>query len=118
MANKGFNGTTVTLNAQPLFAAATDIRSVEFSESSARVRVSGSGDSMHTDVPGIPEVTCTVTGVGSSSVEDNTSGTLVVTWFDGVDSESISNCAIFEKSTSGDMDGEITTTYVIGPSVA
>lgn len=112
MANEGFNGTTFSFggNLTPL----VDCR---MNESAAKVRITGSADSRHLYIAGLPdeEMTCTVVGVSTVAVGDT--GTITITWFDG-QTDTITNCECFGNNRGGALDGELTSQLTFAPSQA
>ena len=112
MANKGFNGSTVTW---PSGSAIGQLRGISFSESAAEVLVSGSTHAQHAVVAGIKKLTATIDLVGSSTVQPADTGTLALTWNDGK-TASIGAAVCVGADIKGVMDGEITTSLTFAKS--
>ena len=108
MATDTFNGASLT------FASATvgPLRSITSNEAGAKADTTGSADSVKTYGIGIPDasVTCEVLGGTTLSVGDE--GALAVAWGDigGSTDGTIAAATVVSVSTTGAMDGEITST--------
>ena len=113
MADDGFNGSSVSV----VGGAMTPLIDAEFTSQGAKVRVSGAGDSEHTYEAGLPDnaITLTVGGVVTTAVGDK--GETTITWNDG-GSSSITNSVCVEVSSTGSLDGAITSHIVVCPSTA
>ena len=109
MADKGFNGSTVSF---PSTASSIGLRGVSFSESAAEVNVGGSQDATQTHTAGIKKQDVTVDLVGGSTITAGSTGTMTVTWKDG-GSTALGRVYVISKDIKGQMDGEITTSLKV-----
>ncbi|MFA5234974.1 MAG: hypothetical protein WC390_11300 [Sulfurimonas sp.] len=103
MANKGFNGTTVTFG-----SAVANLRGASATESCAEVNVTGSADAVQSHVAGIPKKEVSLDLVGGSAITAGSSGSLSISWFDGT-TTSLGNSIATSVDIKGQMDGEITS---------
>jgi len=110
MANKGFNGTTVTFPSTS--ASIGSLRGVSYSESAPEVNLTDSNDTVQTHTTGIPKKELTLDLVGGSTITAGSTGSLEVKWFDGT-TTSLGNVAVVSKDTKGQMDGEITSSLKV-----
>ena len=110
MANKGFNGSTISVGN----SAQTPLRRINFNNDCAKVKVSGGGDNGHTYIPGLPDksVECEIVGAGGPA--EGASGTITIAWNDNT-SESLSNGVVVSRKTTGSLDGEILATVTVVP---
>ena len=113
MANDGFNGTTVAIGTP----TQTPLLSCEYSNSAAKVQVTGSGDAQKHYVSGIPDETITFTVAGVTDADIGDSGAITITWFDGT-STTFTTGIVVEVSTSGSEDSPITSSVTIVPTPA
>ena len=131
MADDGFNGSTVIWNSAdaggtglafgPLLGCSDD-------SSGAEVPVTGAGDTEHSYVVGITDQTVTVDFGGTPAPTDDTSpkeiaagqkGALSVTWNDDVGTQgTLANGIITRLNVSGSLDGPITGSITVRPTVA
>jgi len=112
MANKGFNGSTVTW---PSGSAIGQLRGISFSETAAEVLVSSSTAIQHAVVNGKKKLSATIDLVGGSTVQPQDVGTLALTWFDGK-TATIGTAVCVGSDIKGSMDGEITTSLKFAKS--
>lgn len=112
MANKGFNGSTVSFNSQSIGV----LVGLTVDEKVAEVRVSSSGDSIHKYVAGIPDPEVTVETIGGPPPAIGATGALAISWFDGSTAPTITNGVVTARTTKGTMDGEISGTIKIRPA--
>lgn len=110
MANKGFNGTTVTFGG----SAIGEPRSIDFSDEANEVDVTSLDNAIHAFVSGIPSLECTVEVLGNPAIARGDTGALAIAWFHG-GTDSIGSAICTAKPASGSLDGEITTTYTFKP---
>lgn len=104
MADKGFNGTTITFPT----AAIAELRSVSYSVGGATVDVGASDDTAALFVNGRDDVEVTVEIVGGTTLSRGDTGAVTISWFDGT-SDTLTNAVITQVTVSGSMDGDITT---------
>lgn len=104
MANDGFNGSTINF-AGSLVAP---LRSIDYNDTVAKVKVSGASDNSHTYVGGLPDRTISCEVVGAFTSNAGTINTLTINWFDG-QNDALGNALITKNQRKGSMDGEITT---------
>jgi len=109
MANKGFNGTTVTF---PSTASTLGLRGVSYTESAAEVNVTGASDSVQKHVAGIPKKELSLDIVGGSTVTAGTTGSMTVNWNDGK-TTTVGSVVVISKDIKGQMDGEITASLKV-----
>jgi hypothetical protein len=117
MADDGFNGSTVDWNSVTL----GPLRSISFRESGARANVSGAGDSAGTEEIGIPMSEVTIGFVGTrpaSGADVGDKGSLSITWNDTGTDGTITNVAISDFQSDGNMDGEILSQITLVTSTA
>jgi hypothetical protein len=110
MANKGFNGSTISI----ANSAQTPLRNINYNVTAAKVKVTGSGDNSHTYVSGLPDVTVDFEIVGGGGPAEGSSGNCVIAWFDGTNA-SLTSVFVESRKTSGALDGEILTTVTVVP---
>ncbi len=108
MANKGFNGSAVTF---PSTAATVgQLRGISFDESAPEVNVTSSTASQGVVHAGVPMSTVSIDLVGGTTISSGDTGDLDVSWFDGTSAGSLPGVVVLDRSVSGSMDGEITST--------
>ena len=107
MANKGFNGTTVTFSGLTL---TSNLKSVKYGAKVKAVDVTASSDTEMKNVAGIKSKTLTITTIGGLTDVVGSVGNLVANFFDNT-SMTITNALCESVETDGAMDGAITTTY-------
>jgi hypothetical protein len=110
MANKGFNGTTVTFNGSGI----TGIVSVDASHE-GEVDVTASGDAAHFFEAGIPAKSTKVEIIGNTTIAKGDTGALVVAWFDGGSLGSITSATVVSVGPTGQLDGNTLTTIEFAP---
>lgn len=105
MANKGFNGSTVT------FAGSIvgSLRGLSYSSKSVKRDVTGALDTDGTQVTGPPQKTVIVDVVGGT-LPTATSGALTIAWNDGTTLGTLAKAAVGDMDVKGSMNGEITGT--------
>jgi len=107
MANKGFNGTTVTFPSTSTVVGL--LRGASYTESSAEVNVTGVADAAQSHVAGIPKKELSLDLLGcSTALTVGSTGSMKVNWFDGKTSN-LGKVVIISRDVKGQMDGEITT---------
>ena len=112
MANRGFDGTTITFGGSAI-ARVTDIG---FTDNGNPVDITSLDDAVHKFVNGIPSMELTVTVVGVSTIVRGNTGAIVITWNDGTSQTGGSNtflCTNHEES--GSLDDKITTALTFAP---
>ena len=105
MADDGFNGSTISFysgNQIPLI-------DLDYSEGGAEVDVTGCADARKTYEAGIPDETVTYTIVGTSSNTVGDEGAIAIVWNDGATDNTGANAVITNVTTSGGIDGPITS---------
>lgn len=116
MADNGFNGTTFTFGGTVI----DRLRSLSYSDSANEVDVTSLDNTAHTYVTGIPDVELSVECVGFSvmGINRGDTGTIQIDWNDG--SQDVSTIAYLctSRETSGDLDGEITTSVTFKPTTS
>lgn len=108
MADDGFNGSTLSLDGNPM----GKIRSIRFSEAAdpANVTSTASEEKTHTDTIPNHRVSAQMVGAEATDFGVGDSGVLAIVWFDGVTTDAGSgNYIIFSRETAGEMNGEILT---------
>lgn len=116
----GFNGSTIAFDT----GVEVPLRSIRYSNSAAKVDVSGAGDTVKTYVAGLkdPEVTFDV--VGGSAVAVGVAAAITISWNDGSSDDGsdggapVATWLCINHETSGDMDGEIVTSITCVPATA
>lgn len=114
MPSDSANGSTVTFDA----VAIGEARDISFSEDGNPIDVTVLGDTIHTFVNGATTIECTVEIVGSestSAVAIGDTGALAIAWNDS-GSESVTSVICTNRSSSGSLDTEITTSYTFQPT--
>ena len=114
MADKGFNGTVVSIAATAL----SNIRSVSFSNAAASVDVSSLSTTTKSYVNGQRDPSCTIRLCGQALQANcavGYTGALSVTWFDNTSTPVTQNIIVTGHETSGDIDGAIETTITLKP---
>jgi hypothetical protein len=106
MADKGFNGTTVTFAGSGL----TPLVSVRYQASAAKADVGGAADTDILYELARVKRTTTVTIKGATTIADGATGALVVAHNDGGSKGSIAAAIVTGTPVSGKLDGEITST--------
>jgi len=112
MANEGFNSSTFTFN-----GARSPLESIAYSDSAAEIAVTGSTDATHVYVAGKSNPAITVELVGASTETVGSTGTAVVTWFDG-NTHTLTNSVVISVDESGSLDDKLTTSIGIRPTRA
>jgi hypothetical protein len=113
MADKGFNGTTVSVvgtSAVPLLDASN-------SSSGAKVQVSGSGDSQKEYVTGVPDNVVTLTVAGCLDIDVGDTGATTVTWNDGT-TDTYTSSIVTDVNATGSEDSPITQDISVAPTPA
>jgi len=110
MANKGFNGTSVTFPTTS--STVGSLRGVSYSESAAEVNLTDSDDTAQSCTAGIPKKELTLDLIGGSTITAGSTGSLKVTWFDGKSSD-LGKVVVISKEVKGQMDGEITSSVKV-----
>ena len=111
MANKGFNGTTISFPSTSTSIGA--LRGISYSESAAEVNVTGASDTVQTHVAGIPKKDLTLDIVGgSTTLIAGSTGSMKVNWFDGK-TTSLGKVVVISRDIKGQMDGEITSSIKV-----
>ena len=113
MADDGFNGSTLTVAG----VSATGIKDISFSQSGAKVQVSGAEATQKEYMTGIPDIELTASVVGALAVDVGDTGETSVVWNDGT-TDTITNSIVVSVDTSGSEDGEITTSVTVAPTPA
>jgi len=105
MANKGFNGSTLTFVGQ----AIGSLLGISYSKKWPRVNITCASDAVATEIPGIPviEVSCDIVG---GTLPSGASGALAASWFDGTSSGTLTSAGLVGVDVKGSMDGEISGT--------
>jgi hypothetical protein len=117
MADDGFNGSVADWNSVTL----GPLRSISYRSSGARVNVSGSADAAGTEEIGVPMSEVTIGFVGAlpaSGADPGDKGSLDIAWSDGGTAGTITNVAIADAQTDGNMDGEILSQITLVASTA
>ena len=130
MADKGFNGSTVIWNSAAVGGSGVafgPLLGCDDEVSGAEVQVTGAGDALHTNEVGIDDETVTVQFGGSPAQTDDTTpldvaagqkGDLAVTWNDGAGTQgTLTNALLTNLEVSGALDGPITGSVTVRPSV-
>ena len=112
--NDGFNGTTLTIAG----VSATGIKDISYSQSGAKVQVSGAEATQKEYLVGVPDIEVTITVVGMLAVDVGTTGATTITWSSSETADSITNSIVVSVDTSGSEDGEITTSVTVAPTPA
>ena len=116
MANDGFNGSVVTFPSTT--ATVTSLRGISFDESAPGVTITSSTASQGVGVAGSPMSTVTIDLVGGTTISAGDTGDLDITWFDSGTGGSLSAVVVIDRSISGSMDGEITSSVKFANSVS
>lgn len=117
MADKGFNGTTVSFAGTGI----TPLISLNVEHTVTEADVGGAGDSATIIEPGVPvDKTVTVEVAGSATIEKGDKGAIAVVWNDNATTNfgDITAAMCVRVSDNGAEGDAITTTYVFKPSPA
>ncbi len=114
MANAGFNGSTVTFPSTA--ATVTSLRGISFDESAPEVSITSSTDTQGVVVAGVPMSSVTVDLVGGTTISVGDTGALGITWFDATTGGTLAGVVVIDRSISGSMDGEITSSLKLSNS--
>lgn len=107
------NGSTFTFDA----VAVGEVRDISFTEDGNAVDITVLGDTFHKFCNGATSIECTIEIIGSettSAIAVGDTGALAIAWNDS-GSESI-NAICTNRSSSGSLDTEITTSYTFQPT--
>lgn len=110
MANKGFNGSTVSFS-----NSIAGLKSVSYQSQGAKVEVTGSDAAEKHFVAGIPDNSLTVTMVGGAALAVGQIATLSVAWFDNT-ATNFGNATVLSVGINGEEDGAITSTVTFAPA--
>jgi len=113
MADDGFNGSSISV----VGGAVTPLIDAEYTSSGAKVRVSGAADSTHIYEAGLPDNAITLTCGGVTSIAVGDKGATTITWNDG-ETSTLTNSVVVEVSSSGSIDGAITSKITVVDSTA
>lgn len=113
MSSKAANGSTVTFNSYPLGTA----RSIDDSSEGAKIDMAHLTSTQHTYEVGLPDNEVTVEILGSKTLAIGDTGSLSIAWNDG-GSDSLGSCVVQSAKSNGEVDGEISSTYVFVPKDA
>lgn len=116
MANAGFNGSKVTFPSTS--TTVTSLRGISFDESSPEVSVTSSTDTAGKVVAGVPMSSVTIDLVGGTTISSGDTGALGITWFDADTGGTLAAVVVIDRSISGSMDGEITSSVKFANSVS
>ena len=108
---KSANGSTLTFDS----GAVGDLRSISFSDNANEIDVTVLADTSHSYEAGIPDLECTCEVLGVSTLARGATGALAIAWNDGT-SDAIADSLITAVESSGDLDGELTTSITFKPS--
>ena len=111
MADAGFNGSTMALGTY----TSTPLRSMSYDCTAAEVPVHGAGSTQAIFVDGIKNATVTFEIVGATPITTGDTGAVTLTWNDG-GNDTFTTGVVTAVSTSGSMDGEITSSITIKPA--
>ncbi len=114
--NKGFNSASAILTFPTTTSTIGELRSLTVSVGGSVIDVGAQDDLAMLSVLGRDDFEITTELVGSTTLERGDIGHLNVTWNDGGDTEDIAGCVITQVSTSGSMDGEITSSITFKQS--
>jgi hypothetical protein len=108
MADDSFNGATLTFST----VAIGPLRSISVDDTAPEANTTGAGDAVATAKGGVPKLAITCEVVGGVTVSPGDIGDLDVAWVDIGSSTlgSIGDAEVGSVSTTGSMDGEITST--------
>ena len=113
MADDGFNGSTFAIGTP----VQTPLLSVDYTNSAAKVKTTGSEATTTEYVAGIPDESMTFTIVGVTDVSIGDSGVITCTWFDG-STTVFTNGIVVEVGTSGSENDTITSTITTVPTAS
>ena len=116
MADKGFNGTSITLCGVTIDDA--ELLDVDYTKNGQKIKVSGAGAIKKLFEVGIPEEGCTVTIVGANPGPDyGDKGDTTVNWNDGT-STALGNTVCDSIHISGAEDDKIQSVVTVCPTPA
>ena len=107
MADKGFNGSTMTWPNTSTNLA--NVVSMDFAEPMAEVDITDASDTYKTYEAGLRDLEFTVELNGNPAIAVGDPGALAVAWNDGT-TDAMGTAKIFEKAVRGEVDGAIRTT--------
>lgn len=115
MADDGFNGATISIAS----TGQTPLLDINYSESCAKVQVTGSADAEKRYVNGNVDKTVSFTVVGTTTANVGATGAISIVWGDaGSTTTTITTGIVTSISTSGSEDSPITTTIEVVPTPA